>query len=168
MSSPEMVEGFTLAPDEGEALWMNRARVVIKAPSERTGGRMAAVEFTAPKGFGSPQHIHRADDEIFVVISGDVRFKLGDSVVERTAGSMVFGPRGIGHAFMVDSEQARLLLVFGPAGTERLFREVGKPARGPGLPPPEAIEPMPDPQVMVEIAGRHGQDIIGPPLPSEA
>lgn len=154
--------------DEGEALWLNGALALIKASSEQTDGRLAAVEFRTPKGFGAPLHVHRNDDEFFLVLWGEVRFKLGEEVVEGTPGTLIYGPRGVAHSFMVDSDEARLLLIFGPAGTERLFREVGQPAASLTLPGPEQNVPLPDPEVLVEIADRHGQDIVGPPLPPRA
>jgi len=67
------------------------------------------------------------------------------------------------HAFHVDSAEARLLLLFGPAGVEGFFREGGKPARSLGLPP--AGEEFLDKQALTEIARRYNQEFIGPPLP---
>ena len=163
MSLPQTTTGYSLGPDDGEALWFNGALVVVKASAAQTEGRLAAVEFVAPKGFASPLHVHRGDDEFFVVLAGDVRFQLGEAVTEGGPGSLVYGPRGVAHSFYVDSPEARLLLIFGPAGTERLFREGGKPARSNGLPP--ADEKFIDRQVLMEIANRYGQDFVGPPLP---
>jgi quercetin dioxygenase-like cupin family protein len=155
--------GYSLGPDEGEALWFNGALVLVKATADQTGGRLAAVEFVAPKGFASPLHVHRDDDEFFVVLSGDVRFQLGKDVIEAVPGSLVYGSRGVDHAFHVDSAEARLLLIFNPAGIEGFFREGGKPARAPGLPP--ADEQFLDRQALMELAKRYGQDFVGPPLP---
>ena len=76
------------------------------------------LELLAPKGFASPIHIHRAEDEFFVVLAGEVRVQHGDEVVEVDAGSLVYGPRDVAHGFHVDSAEARLLLFFGPAGVE--------------------------------------------------
>jgi quercetin dioxygenase-like cupin family protein len=156
---------FTRSTDEGEALWLNGALVLIKASEEQTGGGLAAVEFRTLKGFAAPLHVHRNDDELFLVLWGEVRFQLGDEVVEGTPDTLVFGPRGVAHSFAVDSDEARLLLLFGPAGTEKLFREVGRPALSLELPTAEQDAPLPDPGVLIEIASRHGQDIVGPPLP---
>jgi quercetin dioxygenase-like cupin family protein len=157
-------DGQVLAPNDGEAVWFNGALVLIKSTSEQTGGRLSAVEFVCPKGFASPLHVHRNDDEFFYVLSGEVRFQLGEKVVEGTAGSFVYGPQGVGHSFRIDSPEARLLLVFGPGvGTENLFREGGKPARTVGLPP--AGEKFMDIPALMEIAQRRGQDFVGPPLP---
>jgi quercetin dioxygenase-like cupin family protein len=164
MTSLFSKDGQLLAPNEGEAVWFNGALVLIKSTSEQTSGRLSAVEFVCPKGFASPLHVHRNDDELFYVLSGEVRFQLGEKVVEGTAGSFVYGPQGVGHSFRIDSPEARLLLVFGPgAGTEGLFREGGKPARTVAIPP--ADETFTDIPTLMAIAQRHGQDFVGPPLP---
>jgi quercetin dioxygenase-like cupin family protein len=163
MSSPESTDGYGLGPGEGEALWFNGSLGVLKATADQTEGRFTAIELLAPKGFASPLHIHRQEDEFFVVLSGEVRIQHGDEVIEAVAGSFVHGPRGVQHAFHVDSAQARILLFYGPAGAEGFFREGGKPARFPGLPPAE--EQFLDRQALMEIAKRYNQDFVGPPLP---
>ncbi len=155
--------GLGTGPGEGEALWFNGGLGVLRATADQTEGRYTVMELLAPKGFASPLHIHRNEDELFVVLSGEVRVQHGEDVVEAVAGSVVYGPRDVAHAFHVDSAEARLLLLFGPAGVEGFFREGGKPARSLGLPPPD--EQFPDRQALMEIAGRYHQEFVGPPLP---
>jgi quercetin dioxygenase-like cupin family protein len=150
-------------PGEGEALWFNGGLGVLRATGDQTEGRYAVMELLAPKGFASPLHIHRKEDEFFVVLSGEVRVQHGESVIEAVAGSVVYGPRDVAHAFHVDSPEARILLFFGPAGVEGFFREGGKPARSLELPPPN--EEFLDKQALKEIASRYDQEFIGPPLP---
>src|SRR2546426_2475589 len=163
MSLPGASGGFARGPGEGEALWFNGGRGVLRATGDQTQGRYAVMELLAPKGFASPLHIHRREDELFVVLSGEVRVQHGEAVIEAVAGSLVYGPRDVAHAFHVDSAEARLLLFFGPAGVEGFFREGGKPAGSLGLPPPD--EQFPDRQALMEIAGRYHQEFVGPPLP---
>jgi quercetin dioxygenase-like cupin family protein len=163
MSLPQAIGGYGLGPGEGEALWFNGGLGVLKATAAQTDGRFAAMELLAPKGFASPLHIHRAEDEFFLVLSGEVRLRHGDEVIEAVAGSLVYGPRDVAHQFRVDSDEARMLLFFGPAGVEGFFREGGKPAGSLGLPP--ADEQFPSKEALTEIAGRYHQEFIGPPLP---
>src|SRR6266542_6806369 len=165
MSRPGTTGGYGLGPREGEALWFNGGLGLLKATGAQTEGRYTAIEMLAPKGFASPIHIHRREDEFFVVLSGEVRVQHGEAVIEAVAGSVVYGPRDVAHAFHVDSAEARLLLLFGPAGVEGFFREGGKPARSLGLPPPD--EQFPDRQALMEIAGRYHQEFVGLPLPSK-
>ncbi len=163
MSLPQTTGGYGLGPGEGEALWFNGGLGLLKATGDQTEGRFTALEFLLPKGFASPFHIHRQEDEFFVVLSGEVRVQHGEELIEAVAGSLVYGPRNVAHRFRVDSAEARLLLLFGPSGVERFFREGGKPAGSRGLPP--AGEQFLDKQALAEIASRYGQEFIGPPLP---
>lgn len=162
----QAIGGYALDPGAGEALWFNGALGILKATAEQTEGRFAVLELLAPKGFASPLHVHRKEDEFFIVLSGEVRVQHGDSVIEAVAGSLVYGPRDVAHAFSVDSAEARILLLFGPAGVEGFFREGGKPAATRGLPPPG--EQFADRETLKEIAARYAQSFVGPPLPPKA
>jgi quercetin dioxygenase-like cupin family protein len=163
MSKVQTANGYAVGVDSGEAVWFNGGLVLLKATGSHTAGTFGAIELRARKGFGSPLHVHERDDEIFVVLEGDVRFQLGEAVTEATTGSLVYGPREVGHAFRVDSPEARLLLIFGPAGTEGFFREAGKPAPSVQLPPLDEV--FLDKDALMEIAGRYHQRFVGPPLP---
>jgi quercetin dioxygenase-like cupin family protein len=163
MSLPQTTGGYGSGPGEGEALWFNGGLALLKATGDQTEGRFTALELLAPKGFASPIHIHRKEDEFFAVISGEVRVQHGEDVMEAVAGSLVYGPRDVAHGFRVDSEEARMLLFFGPAGVEGFFREAGKPAGSRGLPPLD--EEFLDRTVLMEIGARYQQEFVGPPLP---
>ena len=163
MSLPETNGAYALGPDDGEALWFNGALGLMRATAKQTEGRFAAFELRPRKGFAAPLHSHQNEDEFFLVLSGEVRLQHGDEIVEGKPGSFLYTPKGIGHSFHVDSDEARVLLFFGPAGVEGFFREVATPARSFSLPP--ADEPVPAREAIIEIMGRHGQTVLGPPLP---
>jgi hypothetical protein len=54
MSLPAATGGYALGPNEGEALWFNGGLGILKATTELTDGRFAAIELRVPKGFASP------------------------------------------------------------------------------------------------------------------
>lgn len=161
MTLPQTIGPYVVASDEGEAIWFNGGLCIVKAGGPQTQDRLAAVEFRVPAGFASPHHVHHHDDEIFVVLEGEMRFRLGDDIIDVAAGSMVFGPREAGHSFIADTD-ARLLLMFTPAGTERFFRDAGSPAERLAMPPADLL-PL-DREVLIKLAATHGQDIVGPPI----
>ena|SRR5205085_1396807 len=163
MSHPPANGGQGIKAVDGEALWFNGGLAILRATGDQTEGRYAVLELLAPKGFASPIHVHRREDEFFVVLSGEVRVLHAEDVIEAVAGSVVYGPRNVPHGFHVDSAEARVLLFFGPAGVEGFFRDGGKPAGSLGLPP--ADEQFLDRQALKEIAGRYDQEFVGPPLP---
>ena len=52
-----------------------------------------------PPRWIAPLHLHRRDDEAWYVLEGDLCVRVGDKVVEATAGSAVFVPRGTAHTY---------------------------------------------------------------------
>ena len=163
MPLPQTTGGYGLGPGEGEPLWFNGGFGLLRATAVQTNGHFAILELLAPKGFAAPFHIHRQEDEFFLVLSGQVRVRHADAVIEAVAGSLVYGPRDVPHQFRVDSDEARMLLIFGPGGVEGFFRDGGKPARSLGLPP--VGEEFLDKDALKAIGERYSQEFIGPPLP---
>ena len=53
---------------------------------------------TDETGVGPRLHVHPYD-ETFVVIEGRARFYVGDTVLDASAGEIVFGPAGVPHKF---------------------------------------------------------------------
>ena len=93
-------------PGEGEAFWFFGGLTTIKSTGGQTAGRVAVTENLAPRGSGSPLHVHHREDEWFYVIEGELTFWVGGEVIPAPAGSFVYGPRDIPHTFVVSSEQA--------------------------------------------------------------
>lgn len=157
----EDAQAIAFGPGEGEAYWFLGALATIKASTESTSGRVAVIEHLAPRGHGSPLHVHTGEDEWFYVIDGELTFWVGGEVTVAPAGSFVYGPRGVAHTFMVSSGEARFLLVAEPAGFEGFTRALGQRAASLEIPPP-AIE-APDLDVLAQLAATFGIQIIGPP-----
>lgn len=146
---------------EGEIFWSFGGLVMVKATSETTGGGVGVIEMIAPKGEGSPLHVHHREDEWFYVIEGELTFRVGGRTIHAPAGSFVFGPRDIPHTFLVKSDLSRFLLVAEPGGFESFMRELSRPALT-LTPPPPLTEP-PDMEFILTTAARYGIEILGPP-----
>ena len=55
---------------------------------------MSIVEISAPPGDMPPLHVHRVDDEAWVVLDGEVTFFAGNNEpISVAAGGAAFGPR---------------------------------------------------------------------------
>jgi quercetin dioxygenase-like cupin family protein len=154
-------EPIAFGPGEGDARWFLGCLITIKASSETTAGRVAVIEHLAPRGSGSPLHVHHNEDEWFYVTEGELTFWVGGQVVVARAGSFVYGPRDIPHTFAVSSDTARFLLVTEPAGFDGFVRALSEPATELVIPPP-ATEP-PDVEAMGRLAATYGIEILGPP-----
>ncbi len=125
--------------------------LTFKARGEQTAGVLTVIENVVAPGDGPPLHVHANEDEAWWVIEGLLRFRLGDELAEAPAGTFVFVPRGVAHAFQnVGATPARLLVLFTPAGMERFFDTFATLPGG-----PEAFATAGDEADM---------DVIGPPL----
>jgi quercetin dioxygenase-like cupin family protein len=152
---------FHIGPGEGPALWHLGALMTFKATGDATGGRLWVKELMAPRGTASPRHVHTHEDEAFYVLDGEVSMHIGDDVISAGAGSFLWGPRAVPHAFCIESEIAKVLVIGTPGGFDRFFFDTGRPAAAPTVPPPAADPP--DLDALIAAARDHGVEIIGPP-----
>ena len=138
---------------------------ILWATKQSTGGKMLVTETVAPRGTGSPLHIHHNEDEWFYVMEGELTIWCDGKTIVAGPGDFVFGPRDVPHTFTVSSDEARFLLVVEPAGLEDFIRQLSEPAQSLSL-PPATVEP-PAPEAMMTAAAEHGIEILGPPgIPS--
>ena len=145
----------------GDSYWFFGTLLTLKATGDDTDGRVMGPENLAPRGAGSPLHVHHNEDEWFYVLEGELRLWVGGTTVEAPAGSFAFGPKDVPHTFEVASDTACFLLVTQPAGFESFVELLGQPAPSLTIPPP--MEPPADPTPLIEAAARFGIEILGPP-----
>lgn len=127
---------------------------IIKARTETTAGSLTLLENIIPPRQGPPLHVHAREDESWYVLSGHLRFRADDALLDAPAGSFVFVPRGTRHCFQnIGDEDARILVLFTPSGMERFFEEHARLPAGPV-----------DPTVYRSIAAASWMEVAGPPL----
>ena len=122
---------------DAPAYWWLGELLTLVATAERTGGAFSLMEERLPRGAEPPPHVHHREDEAFFLLQGSCTVRAGDAVVATTPRSFVFCPP---HLLTVESDEVRMLTLCTPGGVERLFVELGEPARARTL-PPDAGEP---------------------------
>ena len=151
---------YSLARDEGEALWMFDALDTIKADASQTEGRLAVVEFLDFEGSSVPLHTNERWDRGFYILAGQYTFVVGEETLTAEPGAWIFVPRKTPHAWRCDSAEGRLLNVTVPGGFEAFYRQMGarvadrteQPARS-----------DPDVERLTGVASQYGITIVGPP-----
>lgn len=153
---------FWRGPDEGDAIWLLGGLYTFKTRGRETGDAYSLFEVQGL--VASPRHLHEREDEGFYVVDGKVTLAIGDEMIYGTAGTFAFVPRGVEHAFKIESPEGKLLLMLTPgnAGHEEMFTEMGEPAAAHVVPPP--VSAPPDLGRLAAIAARHGTTIVGPPI----
>jgi quercetin dioxygenase-like cupin family protein len=140
-----------------ELMWLGTSCETILT-KEDSGGKMSIVDSEGPLGSGPPRHIHDAEDEIFVVLTGEVEFWLEGEKFRRGPGQTAFIPRGKNHTFqVVGTGPSRHLVILTPGGFEGFFVDM---ARG------QFRIPKDMPQIM-ESAAAHNLRFTGPPLAAD-
>lgn len=120
-----------------------------------SGGAMSIVDSISPVDSGPPRHVHHAEDETFVILTGACRVWIEGTEIEAKAGESVFIPRGKEHTFKVTgTEPSRHLVILTPGGFEGFFADM---AAG------QFQIPNDMPQI-VESGERHNMTFTGPPL----
>jgi quercetin dioxygenase-like cupin family protein len=143
--------------ETGEDMWFAGVRVLVRVRAEESDGRLGAWESEESLGDALPLHIHTREDEQVILLTGEVTFRVGDRAHRLVAGDTLALPRGVPHAHVITSPQARLLTVAMPGGFERLFTDLGVRAL-PGTAPPPV-----DTSVLAAAVSQLGVRIVGPP-----
>lgn len=140
----------------------NLATVKVSAGSE---GQLSVVEFLAPRGFGPPLHRHNDEDELFVVLEGELVLRTEDIEESAVAGAYALLPKAVPHSFQVLSDTARFINVTGATDGaprfDQMVSTLGVEVDRPSMPAPMDI----DPGEVAEVCAAHGIDILGPQPP---
>jgi uncharacterized RmlC-like cupin family protein len=81
------------------------------------------LRFFIPPGNVTPQHLHRATDETFLIESGEIEINRGGELLRGRKGDVLYLPKGIPHALRVSAKDERVALVVCvvPGGFDRFF-----------------------------------------------
>ena len=127
--------------------------VVFKISSDATGGALSIVEHPFDVGALVPPHVHTREDEISIVLEGEIGFRSNNEEVVLAPGGYIVKPRGEVHAMWnAGRTPARMIEVITPGGFERFFGDLTKlTAVG-----------RPDPDEVAALAGRYGLPFAQP------
>ncbi|MFD7641734.1 cupin domain-containing protein [Kitasatospora sp. NPDC059795] len=140
-----------VGPGEGETIVLGTTRMRVLEDGSHTGHRLAIAESVlAPHTEGPPQHRHREHDEGFYVLSGTVRFTVGDEEHDAVAGTLVIVPPGAPHTFANPADRPAVLLsTFTPDLYVQYFRDL-RDVLAAGRPP--------TPQATVDVMFRYATE----------
>ena len=150
-------KAFAVNVADAPAYWSLGELLTLVATAEQTGGAFSLMEERLPRGAEPPPHVHSREDEAFFLLDGSLTVRVGDRVFAATPGSFVFCPRGVPHLLRVESDEVRMLTLCTPGGVERLFVELGEPARARTL-PPDGEEP--DIERVLTLAAHYGAEVL--------
>jgi quercetin dioxygenase-like cupin family protein len=143
-----------------QPLWFIDHLVHIQVDGDASGGSLALIDERGRRGDMPPLHVHRRDDETFYVLEGELRLFVAGEQIVLGPGQAAFAPRDVPHAYRVESDEARWMVITTPAGFDDFVREVADPAPAEELPPAGRHV---DPAFLAQAAAKVGIEILGPP-----
>lgn len=85
---------------------------------------LAAFIYNLPAGQGIPLHKHPTTDELFYVIKGKIKFRIGEKEMTAKPGDVLQGKMNIPHSFTnIGEEPAAFLSVKGPKPVDTVMIE---------------------------------------------
>src|SRR5262249_16080081 len=115
-----------LARGQDNAEWLEVTpgeRFTIRTTIAQTQGAYTMLEEVAEPRNGVPMHIHKNEDEHFIVVEGTCHIANGNERSDHAAGKAVKGKKGVEYGWCNRSDtMLRMLVVFSPGHIEGLFR----------------------------------------------
>lgn len=91
------MKGFVLRPGEGRRYNWYGYDFTVKAGHPETLGAAGFMEFATKKGEEPSDHVHAGEDEIFIMLDGEMTVRCGTDTFEVGVGDFVFSPRDVPH-----------------------------------------------------------------------
>jgi mannose-6-phosphate isomerase-like protein (cupin superfamily) len=145
---------LVIPPDGGRSATAFGSHAEFKLEGRHTANALCLGIAHTPPGAGPPPHVHHRDDEVFVVLEGELSFLTATGWVSAPEGTVVYAPRGAPHTFRnPGSTPSRHLVLTLPGGFDEFYLRCAElfAAGGP-----------PDPQRLRAIAAEYGYEFLPP------
>lgn len=128
-----LVGGYKLLNRDGRNIPAIGLTITMKTNGESTRDAYSLFEYSVPGGTnGPPPHIHRREDESFVMLDGRLEVSLGGEEYVIEQGDYLYLPRDVIHAFRNPfGDEARVISVVSPAGLEDYYQALADMPPGP-------------------------------------
>ncbi len=158
---------MAVAAASTQQLWFLDTLVSVRVRHDDSSDGFSVLESLARYGDSPPLHIHHTEDELFHVLAGELRLRLGTEDMRVGPGETILAPKGVPHTFRVESpEGARWLVITTRGHFERFVRALGRPPETPGLPASSGPPTPEQAEALAAAAKKHHIEIIGPPIQS--
>lgn len=150
--NPSPLTGLVIPPDTRPPLSAFGSTIRFVLGAGETAGSLAVGLAVTPPGVSPPPHVHHKDDELFLVLEGEMSFLVAGDWVVATPGTAVYLPRGVPHTFRnTGATPSRHWVITTPSGFEEFY------ARSAGL----FAQGAPDPQALGRLATEYGYELLG-------
>jgi quercetin dioxygenase-like cupin family protein len=151
----------------GPATWAMGSLFEHLVTGAESEGALGVSRVTQPPGVATPLHRHTHEAEAFYLLDGTMTYRAGDETFELSAGSFIYLPKGLPHAFRVTGDRpVQFLGLTVPGHLLQLYDEVGVPASERRLPGEDGLPMEEEIARWNEMGPRYGLEVVGPPIPA--
>lgn len=148
------------ATARNQPLWFLHNLTKVRLDAEHSGGTLDVVESVGRHGEMPPLHVHRHEDEYFVILDGELTVYVPGESRRVGAGEAAFAPKGVPHTYRIESQEARWLAISSPSGFASFVAAVADPAEMDEMPAPD----RPIDMARLEAAAEaRGIELLAPP-----
>lgn len=116
------LEPIIVQPGAGKNLFAYGNVLSVMLAGEQTGEALSVMLEQTPPGGGPPLHAHAKEDEIFLVVEGQLSYYVGGRWIEVSSGGVVYLPRGTAHCYRNTGATPGLhWIITTPSGFEQFF-----------------------------------------------
>jgi quercetin dioxygenase-like cupin family protein len=132
------------------------------AIDSETNGAFDLIEGKMRKGTEPPPHVYDREDEMFYILSGEIKVFAEGQVFDVCAGESVFLPRKAAHAYLIESEEVHLLALMTPGGFFGAINKMNKPARAMEIPSDMETYATVDLTATMAVFAKFGVQMLSP------
>jgi quercetin dioxygenase-like cupin family protein len=148
-----------IAADGARRWFFGGGEHVWKVRAHEANGAFLLFEDRMQQGKMTPLHTHPDSDETMYVLEGEILMHLDGQEHTVSTGGIAVAPRGLPHAFMVTSPEARLLCLHTPGSCEAFYWDASEPITTEGAAPGEVDFD----RVRASAERNGGIELLGPP-----
>jgi quercetin dioxygenase-like cupin family protein len=140
--------------------WYKGLLISQLAGNSDNDGAFDLVESQMRKGTEPPPHIHDREDELFYILEGKINVFAGGQVFSVSAGESVFLPKRVPHAYLIQTEECRVLALMTPGGFLNAINKMNAPARTMQI--PSDMETYATADLTMEVFKKYGVRMLSP------
>ena len=107
---------YKRAPALENSTWYKGILTSHMAGTSDNDGAFDLVVSKMRRGTEPPPHVHSREHEMFYILSGELNAYVDGKVFRVSAGECMFLPRGVPHAFLIQSDEVEQVVLVAPGG----------------------------------------------------
>jgi len=128
------LQAYKRSPALDNSTWYKGLLISQLAGGSDNDGAFDLVESKMQKGTEPPPHVHEREDELFYILSGEIKVFVNGQVLSVAAGESVFLPKTVPHAYLIQSDECHVLALMTPGGFLNAINKMNAPARSMEIP----------------------------------